>query len=660
MITKPSHSNTDLPIPSVCPRDCYDTCAILMETDGDGRVVSVRGDPVNPYTAGFVCPRGKGDPKNFVQNRVDQPHIRKSGVLTPVSWDECMDRLAGEIRKTLEETGPESILYLDFAGNTGLLANTFPKRLWNMIGVTGTDGALCSRSGHAGLALHYGDSYGVMPETFPDRDLMVFWGFNAAVSAPHMFALAKKAARKNGLPIVVIDPRRSESAVQADIHIKPRPGTDTALAYGIMHVLAAKDRVDHDFIREWTTGYSELQSEISRWDIPRVAGITGIPEIDIIQLADLFRISKNSAIMIGIGLQKSVHGAEPVRAVSLIPALLGLHRGFYYSNSHAYSKNSRLISGEDRVPGPLPVVSQVGLPKILAEGRFRMMFVTEMNPAVTLPDQNSFREGFQRDDLFTVVQDTHWSETAGMADMVLPAAAYPEKEDLVLPWSHRYIRYSPQVTPPYGDSRTEIDVMRELAKRLGRTEPWLYEDPWISVSAGLKDALEDSSPETLKSGRLLPLKLRPMNAYQTPSGRIELASSRAVDAGFAPVPHQSDRTVDPQRFLFLTSSSSKYTNSQFETVYGPIPPEITMHPDDAARLGIETGDAAVLSNDHGTVHVTVRVDSGIQSGVIHGTRLFRGLNERSQNDLMRCDVQDLGGGPVFNSVAVEIRRVCRD
>ncbi|MBN2123964.1 MAG: molybdopterin-dependent oxidoreductase, partial [Deltaproteobacteria bacterium] len=242
-------------IKTVCARDCYDACGLIARVDASGRLLSVRGDPEHPYTRGLTCPRAARDPERLYANRVKAPSLRQGGRFREISWDEALDLLSGRLSDVLERHGPEAVLYLDYAGNTGLLTATFPRRLWHVLGATRTDHALCSRSGHAALALHYGASYGVAPGELAATALIVFWGFNAAVSAPHLWAVACEARRSGSARIVVVDPIRTRTADDADLWVRPGPGTDVALAYGVIRHLIEGDFIDRDFIGRWAVGF---------------------------------------------------------------------------------------------------------------------------------------------------------------------------------------------------------------------------------------------------------------------------------------------------------------------------------------------------------------------------------------------------------------------
>jgi anaerobic selenocysteine-containing dehydrogenase len=361
--------------------------------------------------------------------------------------------------------------------------------------------------------------------------------------------------------------------------------------------------------------------------------------------------------MIGIGLQKCDQGADQVRAVSFIPALLGLHRGFFYSNGDSFSINESLISGQALTDKTPRIVEQVALADLVKSGEFKFIYVSCMNPAMTLPNQHAFREGISRQDVFVVVHETHWTRTAQYADVVLPAPTYLEKEDLVIPWGHNYVQYSRRAVRPITDSRSEIWVMREIAKRLGLTEDWLYEDAWAAVELALENAFEGSGLESLRSGEMLTLKTKPKNNYSTPSGKIEFHSSRAVEIGLNPLPMQTPLCIEKGSFTLLTSATPKYTSTQFQEVYGPIPAIMAMNSRDAEKMGIKDGYIVTLANDHGQVQVKVAISDSVPEGVVWSPRQSEGLAGEPQNCLMSSNPQEIGSGPRFNSTSVTVAGV---
>jgi anaerobic selenocysteine-containing dehydrogenase len=646
-------------ITTVCHRDCPDTCFLDVAVE-DGRILSVRGSRKNPITRGFVCPRGVGDPERvYSSKRILYPHMKKgsrTGKLERVTWDEILSRLAETLQNTIENHGPESVLLYDYPGNQGFLAWQFPRRLWYALGATTTDYTLCASSGHAAIGLHYGLSYGIQLEELEEMDVITFWGNNAKVSAPHHWAFAARARKNHKAVIVVVDPRKSPTSESADIRLQPRPGSDVALAYGIARELILRQGVDERFIDEWTVGYERFEKEVLSWTPDRVERVTGVPWGQIEPVADLYRNRRPAVFMIGLGLQKSNEGREAARAISLLPALLGCHRGFHYSDANGRTVNWDYVSGFGLTKKKGRVVNQVSIGRRLASGEFRFVFVLGTNPAVTLPDQSSVRKGLTRDDVFVVVQDTHWSETARLADLVLPAATTFEKTDVNFCDHHLYCRLSNKAIEPLGESRHEIQVMQEIATRLNLSESWLYEDPWKALEVAFERSFKEKSFQELVSGEILELRLRERKEYQTVSGKIEFSSLSAPGIGARDIPSQAELDVDDDGYLLLNSSIPKYTHSQFTDVYGPIPQIVWICKEDARAAKIREGDTVVLHNERGRVTVKAVVNEKVKRRVLWAPRPLTGLDGNPLNVLTPSTPQEIGGGPNFNCIKVKMEK----
>ncbi len=642
----------------MCARDCYDSCFILSDVDDKGALVSVKGDPENSVTQGFVCSRGKMDVTRVYTNRVLYPQIRvgdKPGrQFQRADWNEALETISRKLLEVIKTHGRESVLLLDYSGNTGLLSEVYPHRLWNALGASRTDGAMCSKAGRTGISLHYGEYYGLQPESLIDKDLIVFWGFNAPVSSAHLWALALQARKQQGATIIAIDPRRSEAAKHADLHFQPKPESDVALVMGICRILIEKNQVDREFIEKYTVGFDKLEQEIMDWSPQRVESETGLAWNSVEAIADLYGKSKQSATLMGIGLQKSINGADLVRAVSFIPALRGLHRGFFYSNSDGFFIDSNYIAGNTFSNLQLKTVSQVALSQLVREGAFKFIFIYSMNPALTLPNQSAFRRGLTRDDVFVVVHDSHWSETTDYADVILPAPTFFEKQDIVVTWVHRHIRLSPQVIKPLGESRDEVWVMHQLARKFGVQEHWVLADPWKELEKAFDGALANGTFQDLLAGKSLLLNPKPLDHYNTPSGKMEFYSSRALEMGIDPLPKHCPVKPGVGEFILLNSAVRNYTNSQFSESYGPIPPVVTINPVDAACLKITEKSRAKLGNDLGCIEVDVEISDAVPVGVLWMPRLSISLDGKPMNELTSPLTQVIASGPTFNSTLVKI------
>jgi len=634
---------------TVCPRDCYDTCSLEVVTVNDS-IESIRGLSDCPLTCGITCPRAAKDAERLVNNRVLHPHMRISDKGKPsrkrVSWDSALNEVANRLRNVLNEHGPDAVLLLDYLGNTGLLTWHFPRRLWNALGATRTDYSLCAKSGNEAISQYYGRSYGLLPESLLNSNLHVYWGFNAAVSAPHFWNLSRIAREDKDTQIIVIDPRKSKSAQQSDLWLRLKPGSDLALAYGIANHLFTNNYIDRQFLDTWTKGYEHFETKAARWGLERTAKATGIPSQTIAEMATAYGTSERSALLLGVGFQKARYGGEAVGVASLLPALVGLHRGFFYSNGSGFDIDSAYLEGitlADRNPR---IVSQVDLSKHVEDGEFKFIFCYNMNPALTVPDQTAFRSGLERSDVFLVIHETHWTETTDYADVVLPAPTYLEKRDIVIPWAHNRVRESPRIVEPQGESKTEIWLMQELAKGIGIEEDWVLSNPSKCLAAATSTTFEDGTIEDLIAGETLHLSYRSMTSYTTKSGKIEFGNN---------LPEYEPTTHSTNQLVLLNSALSRYTHTQFQEVYGPIPSVVHIHPLDARERDIEHGDTIIVSNSQGHVLLQANLSIDIQRGTIWVPREGKGLSGNPLNVLTSGTPQKLGGGPMFNSTLVSIK-----
>ena len=648
-------------IQTVCPRDCYSTCSLEAQIDDNGWLVKLSGSSENPVTRGFTCMRSPKDPERVYKNRILYPQIRNGSKpgrnFTRASWKEAFDTVSRQINTVLDRWGPEKLLLVHYAGNMGLLVEQFSQRLWKALGATETDHSICSLSGHAGLELHYGLGYGLQPEQLVNQNLILFWGFNPVVSAPHIWALANDARKQHGALIAVIDSRRSETAKKADLWIAPRPETDVALANGIANHLIQQNQIDGEFINAWTIGFDMYKEQVEKWTLEKTAAATGVQGRRIEKLAQVYGEHRPSATMIGIGFQKSNQGAQAVRAVSLLPSLIGQHRGFFYGNSSGIDVDTNYLTGQSLVRKSPKMTSQVALSDAVLAGEFKFIYVYGTNPALTLPNQTALRRGLVKSDVFMVVHDPHWNETIEFADVVLPATSYLEKEDIVVPWSHWHVRKSNRVIAPLGESKDEIEVMLGLAKRLNTGSEMVYEPPWEALEKAFDGALAKDTFQQLLDGNQVQMKYKPLDEYQTSSGKIEFVSESDGKKGSTDFPYFEPTKTGPDEYLLLNSAVREYTHTQFQDIFGPIPAIVWINPQDAEKNGIKNNDEVFLTNTLGKINASTQITDDVPVGVLWSPKQFPGKNGVPFNTVCPSTPQHLGGGPVFNSTVVRIESV---
>ncbi|MEB3755728.1 MAG: molybdopterin-dependent oxidoreductase [Desulfurococcales archaeon] len=542
-----------------CPRDCYDTCILRVD---DNRLVNME----EFLTAGSTCGRAIMDYKHAnSQYRIRYPLLaidKKEELYKRVSLTKALKILVERLSETLKTHGPEKVLVLDYAGNRGMFTRLIPLRFWRLLGATFTDYNICDYSGINALRLHYGLGYGLLPEALLETRMIVYWGVNAAISNLHGFKLALKARSQRNAILATIDVRRSETMKLSDLKLKIAPGTDGLLALGVANYIIENELYDKDFIKRYTVGFEEFKKYVKNYPVDLVSRHTGLKPSLIEDFAHMYAINKPNIIFIGYGLQRRYGGGEIIRAISLLPALVGRHRGFYYSNTEGLKIPFNKIT-----PVPASTIKQSAIGKLLEKGRYKFVFIFLTNPVATYPDSRKIRKGLLREDVFVAVHETHWSDTASVADLVIPAPTYLEKEDLVYSYWHNYLIYNRPVYDKPKESITEIELAARLAKIFEINDNFL-EDPWSE----LKKLMGSTLSLVINNG-YAKLPYHRLDEYQTPSGKIEFYSSVAEKKKFPPLPVPPLASERKEGFFLVVSGAHPlYIHTQFEDVYGKIPP----------------------------------------------------------------------------------------
>ena len=411
--------------------------------------------------------------------------------------------------------------------------------------------------------------------------------------------------------------------------------------------------IDREFIDRYIYGFEKFVEYISRYTLDYIEKVTGVPRGRIIKLAEFMYKYRPFAIFIGYGIQRRRGGGEIVRAIATLPALLGIHRGFYYSNTDGLPINFDLIEGT-YLGQPSRIVSMERIGELLSQGELKFVYIHLHNPAATLPNSSKVIEGLKRRDVFVVVHDTHWSDTARLANVVLPAPTFLEKFDVVYSYWHNYLYLNEPVVEPLGEALGEFHLMCELAKKLkvdNYTE--ICRDPIDLLRLALDSEILD---KLLKEG-FAELSPKPRNVYQTPTGRIEFYSLRAREKGLSPLPSPPEGdTVLEGEFLLISSAHPLYIHTQFEDVYGPIPSYVHINPRDAERLHLDDGEVVEVYNDRGAILVRVKIDDGVVERTLWIPRHARSIDGKRVSVLLDDDVEELGGGAILNSTRVRIRK----
>jgi anaerobic selenocysteine-containing dehydrogenase len=671
--------------------DCPDTCSWIVTVE-DGRAVRLQGDPAHPFTRGTLCTKLNG----YIDyarapDRLLHP-LRRSGSkgaghFVRISWDEALDEIAGRLTAIVRESGAEAIWPYTGTGNMGLLQGVYGagRRLWNVLGTSQHRVTICTIAGGVGTGYTLGDNrVGMDPESLRFSRLIVLWGSNTLSTNHHLWR-SIATARGNGAHLVVIDPVRTRTAEAADTHLAPVPGTDAALALGLLHVVLAEGAEDREFLERHTLGWEPFRRRILEYPPARVADICGLPVAAVEALGRRLAHARPTGIRLTMGLQRHGGGGMAVRTISCIPGVTGDWRypggGAGYDTRGFFGVDWAALWRDDlRRPGTR-TLSMTRLGEGLLETTdppVRALVVNGANPVASVPHQTKLRRGLARDDLFTVVVDHVRTDTTDYADIVLPTTTQLEHADLLISYGHLYVAWNEPAIPPPGECLSSTEIARRLARRLGLDVPCLQdsdEDMARQALASGHPSLRGITLEGLKERGWMRLAyLEPFvpfaGGFPTPSGRLEFLSERMGQAGLDPLagytpPHEAAQRDTPlaRRYpLALIAGAEHYfLNSVFASVpaqtrrAGPL--VVRLHPDDAAARGLRPGQPVRVFNDRGAFRATVEVTDRVRPGVAATTkgrwpRLVEGA--ATVNATVDERDSDMGGGAVFHDNRVEV------
>ncbi len=640
---------------STCALDCPDACALLVEIS-DGRATRLRGNPAHPVTQGFLCAKVT----RYLDHVYHPDRLRhalrrkRDGGFEQIGWEQALDEIAGRLTRLTEEYGPECVMPYSYAGTMGLIqGESMDRRFFHRLGASRLDRTICSSAGGAALAEAYGARLGTAPEDFARARYIIAWGANILTTNVHLWPFIVEA-RRNGARLVVIDPVRTKLAKLADWHLAPYPGSDLALALGVMHVMFAEGltRCDQD-----TTS---LCGRTAEYTPARVAELTGIAATDIVRLAREYATTEPAVIRVNYGVQRSERGGRAVQAIALLPALVGAWKrrggGLQLTTSGAFEVNHTALERPDLGP-PARTLNMSTLGRALTEVSdppVKALIVYNSNPAAIAPNQALVRRGLERDDLFTVVLEQMMSDTAQHADYVLPATTFLEHADLYYSYGHYYLQMTQPVLAAPGECRPNTDVFRALARRMGFTEPCFADSDEMMI----RQALDTESPylDGITYERLEKEHFIRLNVPELPMvGRA--ANLDAMKLAYEP-PVESRLGVERTSEYPLELVSSKNHDSMNSTFalredVDAQTAVLEMHAEDAHERGIEDGDAVEVFNARGRLRLAVRVGDYTRRGVVRVPMVRRGWNA---NVLVSDRLTDIGGGPCFYNCLVEVRR----
>jgi anaerobic selenocysteine-containing dehydrogenase len=660
-----------------CPRDCYDGCGIVVERTA-GRVTRVLGDPDHPVSRGKLCQKCAlayngvwRDPEARLQRPLRRRGPKASGRFEPISWDDALAEIAAQLERAIESHGPQSILHAHYTGTCSLLAGEFPMRFFHRLGATDVEpDTICNNAGHEALGYVLGTSVdGFDPKTIADSHCVMVWGANPSASAPHAHS---HWLRETSATVIVVDPVRHASAEQADIHLQPFPGSDAALAFGLMHVIRREGLIDEGFVSAHTVGWEEIEPLIDGATPRRTEERTGVP-VAAIEAAARHYATGPSLLWLGQGLQRQPRGGNVMRACAVLPAVTGNlgkpGAGICYLNGDGPRNiDPDYVGAEHLKRAPTPTISHMDLADTLADPeRARAFFCWNMNVAASAPRQRDLRTALSREDLFTVVIDLFQTDTADFADIVLPAASFLEFDDLMTPYFHLYLSAQVKVEDPPGEALPNPEIFRRLSRAMGYEEPELYEDDRAILDVVLdRTGLGFGFDELAEHGTIDPFPdpvIRFADGkFPTPSGRIEIASANAEADGHprVPQPDADPRPTDGQLRL-LSPASEWLMNDSYgndANVLSKLGPAcIYLNPEDAKALELEEAEMAVVSSQTGEIELRVRCSDIVARGVAlaHKGRWPKGESGASNvNVLTSGERTDMGESTSVHGTLVRI------
>ena len=717
---------------AACPHDCPDACGVLITVE-NGRATKIQGDPAHPVTRGFLCgkvakyldrvyspdrvlyPMRRIAPKGAAEaQRSFAPH-GQPGAAVPtqagqtwqrITWDDALDEIASRFRSVVDEFGPEAILPYSYGGPLGALNGaSMDRRFFGRLGASQLERAICSAAGEAGLISVLGIKLGTEPEQFAHSRYIIAWASNIHGNNVHLWPFIQEARRK-GAKLVVIDPYRTRTAACADWYLPINPGTDAALALAMMHVIIGEGLHDADYVAKYTLGFEQLREKVKSYEPERVAHWTGISAEDIRKLAREYATTLPSVIRLNYGVQRSEGGGMATRAVCMLPCIIGSWKqvggGLQMSTSGAFGLNKDALTrpnlkpdGLDHVPRTVNMVELGKALNTLSDPPVKALFVYNSNPAAVCPNHNDVIRGLKRTDLFTVVHEQFFTDTTDYADILLPATTFFEHKDLQAAYGHYYVQVSNQAIEPLGECRSNVEVFRALAMRMGFKDPCFSE----SIDEMIDDALESKTPwfqgitrERLERERHVRLNFagsgsRPPSSeagetansastpflpfaegnFRTPSGKAELYSEAVKALGLDPVaqfipPAESRHGQARKSFPLelLARKADNFLNSSFCNLPSVQAMEETnlleISSADARARGISDGDKVKVYNHRGEIFLKARVDGAVQPGVVSARLNWAklGPGSRNINVLTSEKLSDLGNSATFYSVLVEV------
>jgi anaerobic selenocysteine-containing dehydrogenase len=673
-------------VPGACPMDCPDGCSWIVTVAG-GAARELRGNPGHPFTRGTLCVKlnrylGHTAAPDRLLHPLRRTGAKGEGAFERITWDDALGEISGRLAAVIAAHGGEAIWPYQGYGTVGYLQGLrglAGRRFFNSLGASHHHANVCSSAGNAGVAYHLGTPAGMDPEDLRLAKLVIFWGANTLTTGHHLW----RFVREGGARTVVIDPVTTRTARQADEHLAPVPGTDAALALGLLHVVVGAGAHDERFLRRWTLGWPEFRDRIGAFPPDRVARITGLPRERIEELGMAIATSRPTAIRAGQGLQRHAGGGTVFRVLACLPGVTGdWHRpggGLLYSTTAHFGLDLAALRRDDLLAAPVRTRSMARLGTELLESRdppVKALVINAANPVASNPDRAKIVAGLSRPDLFTVVIDHFATDTADYADIVLPSTMQPEHMDLHSGYGHLYLVWNEPAVAPPGECLPATEIFRRLAAAMGLAEPCLYDS-----DLELAGQLLGGGHPSLRGITLAGLRARgwarlnvatpflPFSrGFATRSGRLEFLSEAARADGLDPLPgyvpaaEVADTGRGERYPLALVSVASHFF---MNTVFANAPhlrrragaQQLLVHPGDAAALCLTDGGLVRVANDRGAFTARLTVSEHVRPGVAAVSKGYWSKLDGEGahvNACIRDEAADLGGGAVFADTRVTV------
>ena len=661
---------------SVCPYDCPDACGLIVSVDNN-KVISVRGDRAHAFTRGTLCPKMAHYEKVIhspLRLKSPMKRVGKKGIgedqYTRISWDEALDAIVNNFKETIDTYGSESILRYSYAGTMGVIQSPAADYFFRCIGATDQDRGICSPAKQAGFRSVYGDTLAIKPQEAQHSDLIVLWGINATATDVHILHDVN-IAKKKGARVWIIDTHKTYTFSQAHEHIYVKPGSDGALALGMLHIIHRDGLADIDFIKKHVQGYDELVKEVLLDFTPgKASDICGVSVERMTEFAHAYAKSKAPFIRLGSGLSRYGNGAMTCRAINALPAVVGAWQypgGGLLSSASGSKFIGKDVMQQAHVHAPAKrLMPMIKLGEMLTNPErvgVHSLYVFSSNPAITAPNQNVVRKGLMRNDLFTIVHERFFTDTCKYADIILPATTSVEHDDIYNSYGHYTIGTGYKLIEPIGESRSNWQVIAELAKRMG------LEDAFFNFSEReLIEQIVHTSSRISKRDQELILNGEPVEMtvpenykmdFKTPSGKIELYNPQDVEPLIRYMPPYGDNAP----FWLIIGNDIRILDSSFcELDFNdPELMKLRIHPEDAKMYNINDGAEVEIYNNRGSVKIKAYYDDEVQ----RGTLVTLGVWWQSQssdphvaiNALTAARPTDQGWGSTFYDVQVHIRNL---